>query len=108
MILFVSMAICISLIIRILICAHDIEFYKILLATLFLSVLLFVKRILVLSIKLYQHYASEEVRRRCVCQPSCSDYAILALKKYSAVKAILLIYKRLKRCYGNELIIDYP
>ena len=32
----------------------------------------------------------------------------MALKKYNVVKAIRLIYKRLERCYGNELIIDNP
>ena len=108
MILFVICIVAISLIIRILIHSNNIKFCDILLAIFFLSVLVFAKRILILSIELYQHYASDEMRRRCVCQPSCSDYAIMALKKYNVVKAIRLIYKRLERCYGNELIIDYP
>lgn len=108
MILFVISATVISLIIRFLTRNLNIGFCGILIVTLFLSVLVFAKRILILSIELYQHYASDEVRRRCVCKPSCSDYAIMALNKYNTFKAIYLIYSRLERCYGSELIIDYP
>lgn len=108
MILFVICAGFISLIISLLTCNMDIGFCDILIVTLLLSVLAFTKRILILFIELYQHYASDEMRRRCVCQPSCSDYAIIALKKYNVFKAIRLIYNRLERCYGSELIIDYP
>lgn len=106
-IIFIAGVIAISLIINGLINAN-IEFYNIVLVVAMLSTLVFFKKILILYIELYQHYASEEIRRRCVCQPSCSDYAIMALEKYNVIKAIGLIYKRLRRCYGNELIIDYP
>jgi len=37
-----------------------------------------------LTIKLvecYQHYAKEEIRRRCLCKPTCSEYALAVLKK---------------------------
>ena len=108
MIFFVISVTVISLIIRFLTRNLNIGFCGILIVTLFLSVLVFAKRILILSIELYQHYASDEVRRRCVCKPSCSDYAIMALNKYNTFKAIYLIYSRLERCYGSELIIDYP
>lgn len=60
-------------------------------------------------IECYQHYAKEETRRRCLCVPSCSEYAILCLKKYELIKALIKIRKRLfVTCKGDDYIIDYP
>ena len=60
-------------------------------------------------IKLYQHYAPEEIRRRCLFKPTCSEYAILALKKYGVIIGLVTIYIRLfKKCRGNIYSIDYP
>lgn len=59
-------------------------------------------------VKLYQHYAPEEVRRRCHMIPSCSDYAIISLKKYGLVIGGILSFLRLyKRCDGVYRI-EYP
>ncbi len=61
------------------------------------------------AIKLYQHYAAEEVRRRCVCKPTCSEYAIIVLKKYGVIIGAYLIYVRLfKTCWGTVYKIDEP
>lgn len=61
------------------------------------------------AIKLYQHYADEDVRRRCVCKPTCSEYAIIVLKKYGVLIGIYKIYIRLfKTCYGTVYKIDEP
>lgn len=58
---------------------------------------------------LYQHYASEDTRRRCAFKPSCSEYAILALKKYCVEKALVKIFDRVVlRCNGANFEIDYP
>ena len=66
-------------------------------------------RFLIYCIKIYQHYASEKIRRRCICKPSCSEYAIAVLKKYRLIKACYKIYIRLTRtCRGRKFIIDYP
>lgn len=70
--------------------------------------LLFHKVILVSAIELYQHYASESTRRKCICMPSCSVYATMALKKYNTLKAMRLIFNRLSNCCGSVCIIDYP
>ena len=71
--------------------------------------LILLKKILILAIKLYQHYAPEEVRRRCVLMPTCSEYAILALKKYGVIIGLYKTYVRLtKRCKGSTYSIDYP
>ena len=57
----------------------------------------------------YQHYAPETVRRSCLCKPTCSEYAILVLKRHCLVKALILIYIRLFRvCTGKTYKIDFP
>ncbi|MGM0648277.1 MAG: membrane protein insertion efficiency factor YidD [Bacteroidota bacterium] len=74
-----------------------------------LVLLLNSKRISILFIELYQHYASEQTRRRCTLKPSCSEYAILAIKKYGIIKGLYKAYNRLFIvCKGNVYRIDYP
>ena len=61
------------------------------------------------AVECYQHYATEETRRKCKCVPSCSEYAILCLKKYELVYALLKIRKRLfVTCKGFDYIMDEP
>ena len=60
-------------------------------------------------VECYQHYATDERRRRCLCIPSCSEYAIICFKRYSLIKALLKIRKRLyKTCQGDEYKKDPP
>lgn len=60
-------------------------------------------------VECYQHYSKEKTRRRCLCIPSCSEYAILCFKKYILIYAIIKIYKRLfKTCKGEDYKIDWP
>ena len=60
-------------------------------------------------IKLYQHYAPEEIRRRCLFKPTCSEYAILVIKKNGLIIGLIKTYIRLfKKCRGNIYRIDYP
>jgi len=67
------------------------------------------KKISILLIELYQHYASGQTRRKCTLKPSCSEYSIMALKKYGILKALYKSYNRLfKICKGNVYRIDYP
>ena len=58
---------------------------------------------------LYQHYAPEEVRNRCKCYPSCSEYAKQAIQKYGFAKGLILGYRRFCRCgsivRGNEPLL---
>lgn len=70
--------------------------------------LIFSKKICVALVELYQHYASETTRRRCTLMPSCSEYAILALHKYSVFVALRKIYVRLTKKCNGEYLIDYP
>ena len=67
------------------------------------------KKIIIGCIQLYQHYAPEQIRRRCLFKPTCSEYAILAIKKYGLVIGLIKTYIRLfKKCRGNIYRIDYP
>lgn len=74
-----------------------------------LPIVVFWRKIAVKIVECYQHYAKEEVRRRCLCMPTCSEYAILCFRKYSLIKALRMIRKRLKKtCRGTWYKIDFP
>lgn len=61
------------------------------------------------AIKLYQRYAPEDVRRRCLFKPTCSEYAIIAVKKYGVIRGLHKSYIRLfKRCHGRIYMVDEP
>ena len=63
--------------------------------------------ILVWFIHLYQRYAKSETRLRCCFVPSCSEYAVLAIRKYGVVIGGLKTIKRLRRC-SPPGGVDYP
>ena len=75
--------------------------------TLFLVLALTLKYIMIWFIRVYQRYAKSETRLRCCYTPSCSEYAILALKKYGALIGGIKAVRRLLRC-GSSGGIDYP
>lgn len=77
---------------------------------LFLAIEGYVRVCLILLVKCYQRYAKVETRRRCKCVPSCSEYAVLSLKKiFPLFVALLKIRKRLfSTCDGREYRIDFP
>lgn len=70
---------------------------------------LFSKRIIICFVKIYQHYAPEDVRRKCLFKPTCSEYMILALEKYGLIKGLYKgIYRMFFKCSGYHYSIDYP
>lgn len=70
---------------------------------------LLLKLIAILAIRLYQHYAPEEIRRRCLLKPTCSEYAIIVIKKYGVIIGTIKTWRRLKyRCRGDVYYIDEP
>lgn len=58
-------------------------------------------------VRVYQRYAKSETRLRCCMTPSCSEYAILAFKKYGAIIGGIKTFRRLLRCHPPGGI-DYP
>lgn len=77
---------------------------------LFSIVELYIRFCLLQTVKCYQHYAKKETRRRCMCVPSCSEYAIICLKKiFPLTVALIKIRIRLyKTCRGEDYKLDFP
>lgn len=85
--------------------------FKILVILLFdcFVLIIFSRRVLIEVIKLYQRYADEDIRRRCLFKPTCSEYTIISLNKYGLIIGLYLGYKRVfNKCKGNVYRIDYP
>ncbi|ADZ91984.1 membrane protein insertion efficiency factor YidD [Marinomonas mediterranea] len=64
-----------------------------------------------LSIKLilfYRAIAPKRLRNSCLFEPTCSEYAILALKKYGFSKGWSLSFKRITNCKQPNGGVDYP
>ena len=55
------------------------------------------KKAVIWCVKVYQHYAPEHVRLRCVFEPSCSEYMIMAVEKYGTFIGVTKGIKRLDR-----------
>lgn len=84
-------------------------FFLFSLSIMLLVFVLFLRKILIGIVKLYQHYASEDVRRRCLFKPTCSEYTILVLQKHGVILGLYKAYIRIfKKCRGNIYRIDYP
>lgn len=67
------------------------------------------KRLLIYMIKLYQRFLSPLKRPCCRYYPSCSQYAVLVIEKYGALRGSIKALLRLLRC--NPLFrggIDEP
>lgn len=50
-------------------------------------------------IRFYQYAISPLLPPRCRFRPTCSQYAVLAVKKYGVVKGSWLALKRISRCH---------
>jgi len=53
----------------------------------------------ILLIKLYQWIISPWLGQKCRYTPTCSHYAVEALKKYGPIKGLWLAVKRVSRCH---------
>lgn len=74
----------------------------------FLIVLLFIKPEFILFVLLYQKFAPASLRASCRFEPSCSNYMLLAIKKYGFFKGFFKGIRRLLRCRYPNGGIDYP
>lgn len=53
---------------------------------------------LVLLVRFYQYCISPFIPKSCRYEPSCSVYAVEALRKYGPLKGTLLAARRIVRC----------
>ena len=52
----------------------------------------------ILSIRIYQLFISPIIGSNCRYSPTCSQYGIIALKKYGILKGSILTAKRIAKC----------
>ena len=71
-------------------------------------VLLYLKRILICLVRIYQRFAPAAVRNKCRFEPSCSQYMILSLQKYGLWKGLCKGIHRLWRCHNQDGGFDDP
>ncbi|MBQ8416246.1 MAG: membrane protein insertion efficiency factor YidD [Clostridia bacterium] len=70
---------------------------------------LIARRLCIKLVECYQHYAPETLRRRCLCMPTCSEYALLVLKKRCLPVALIKIRRRLfNTCRNGDYQKDFP
>jgi putative component of membrane protein insertase Oxa1/YidC/SpoIIIJ protein YidD len=75
----------------------------------FVGVLVVSKKAIIGLVRLYQHYAPERIRRKCLFKPTCSEYMILALEKYGLIKGLCKgAYRMFFKCKGFYYSVDYP
>lgn len=70
--------------------------------------MLYLKRILICLIRIYQRFAPDYIRNKCRFEPSCSQYMILSLQKYGLCKGLVKGIDRLRRCNAKNGGFDYP
>jgi uncharacterized protein len=58
-----------------------------------------IDKIFFLFVRSYQLFISPILPCRCRFMPSCSNYAIEAIKKHGGVYSVFLTVKRLSRCH---------
>ena len=72
-----------------------------------------IKKILILPLKFYRKFISPVLKSNCIFQPTCSAYAIEAIKKRNVFIAFFLIVWRILRCNslnkgGYDPVPDSP
>ncbi len=58
-----------------------------------------IKKIFILPIKLYQWFISPLLGQNCRHEPTCSQYAIEAIREWGVLKGVFLGVKRLSKCH---------
>ncbi|MDR1560776.1 MAG: membrane protein insertion efficiency factor YidD [Holosporaceae bacterium] len=67
------------------------------------------QKLIILLVRFYQKTTSCYLKSQCKFYPSCSEYAILALKQYGIIKGIAKSLFRLIRCHPfAKNKIDFP
>lgn len=68
----------------------------------------FASRALIRAVRLYQRIAPPRLRRACRFEPSCSEYMILAVRKYGCWRGVGMGLRRLVNCRPPHGGTDYP
>lgn len=59
-----------------------------------------IRKFLIILIRGYQIFLSPlKIRTHCIYTPTCSQYAIEALRKYGVMKGLWLSVRRILRCH---------
>lgn len=59
----------------------------------------FISTLLILPIRFYQRFISVHTPPSCRFTPTCSQYAVEALRKHGPIKGMYLAVKRIVRCH---------
>ncbi|RCX16137.1 hypothetical protein DFR58_112121 [Anaerobacterium chartisolvens] len=57
------------------------------------------KDVVIILIRFYQRFISPLKRPSCRFYPTCSQYAVDAVRKYGALKGIVMAAKRIAKCH---------
>ena len=75
----------------------------------FLQMIRLLEKLIIAPIKLYRRFISPLKPACCRFYPSCSEYAILAVKKYGPFKGLIKAIWRILRCNPfSKGGIDFP
>lgn len=66
------------------------------------------RKIAIGLVRAYQRWAPARLRDACRFEPTCSDYAILAIDKYGLAVGAWTTIRRLLRCRPPNGGIDFP
>lgn len=72
------------------------------------GILVKLKAILIFWVHVYQRYAPDKTRLACCFTPSCSEYMILAIRKYGVIRGVCKGLDRLQRCHAPNGGEDFP
>lgn len=78
------------------------------LGALFVYAAVMAKSAAICAVQIYQRYAPASIRNKCRFEPSCSEYMILAIKKYGLLQGLRKGRHRLKRCNVDDGGFDAP
>jgi uncharacterized protein len=56
------------------------------------------RAVVVAPVRLYQRFISPAIPQRCKYHPSCSQYAVTAIRRYGILRGLVLSAWRLLRC----------
>ena len=68
----------------------------------------FMRAIIIMLVRLYQHTAPPRLRRSCRFEPSCSEYMILSIQKFGVLVGIKRGINRLMHCRPPHGGVDNP